>query len=226
MAAVLLTGTPRFDPRMPLTAELPDRVGKWTGQSVVFCQNPQCAAKQVGHPVKGPCTHCGAPLAALSPREKAFLPPDTQIVRKEYERSDGAGFLVTIVFSGMDRAGIHPPQWCLRGQGYVIRGERDLNIHLAEARRLRVRVLDVDSTETPGGANHAALAYWFVGGGCETPSRLLHLVRLGLRALYPGVQERAAYVSVLTPRDRQGKGHLHRLARFIELLHPAIRPPP
>ncbi|MDI6773936.1 MAG: exosortase-associated EpsI family protein [Verrucomicrobiota bacterium] len=215
--------TPRLDARLPVAMALPDVLGGWTGENVWFCRNPACGARHVGAGDRQVCDRCGHALGALSAAERKILPQDTVIVRKEYRNVSDKRINVAIVLSGKERSSIHPPQWCLSGQGYSIKAQHVLPIRLADGRNLNVALLDVEPAADAGARNDGlAFAYWFVGGGHETSSRLARVAWMAFGSIFRGVHERWAYVSVMTARERDGEKHIHQLKEFIGCLHPAV----
>lgn len=218
--------TPRLDERLPVAMTLPRVVGEWTGESVSFCQYPACGARHVGETDGQTCERCGHALGPLAAAERKNLPPDTMIVRKEYRDLSGERVNVAVVLSGGARSSIHPPQWCLPGQGYSIKAQRDLAIRLPDGRKLTVKLLDVEPAGASVGRGGVAFAYWFVGGGHETASRFARVAWMAFSSVFRGTRERWAYVSVMTSRDRDGERHIRRLREFIGRLHPEVVLPP
>lgn len=116
------------DPNGEVPLEMPDSLGPWTGESVLFCQNDQCARSfpESTLPAGGTerCPVCDGALSTVSLGENNLLPSDTPIFRKIYHRPGFPDIQATVVFSGMERRSIHRPQRCLVGQGNKILDER------------------------------------------------------------------------------------------------------
>src|SRR6056297_2358338 len=70
---------------------LPDHVGDWVGERILYCQNPDCekpwSVKELQDLTI--CPDCGGRLDALTQAEKEALPPDTEMVKKRYTRGEG-----------------------------------------------------------------------------------------------------------------------------------------
>jgi len=176
-AAVLLTPPPEMEPDDFIAAEQPVRIDSFRGQTPWFCQNDQClaifggdelAATTNARPV---CPRCGQPLARLSLGEKTWLPADTRIVKRNYNRGDGGMLAVTVVVSGKSRLSIHRPEMCLPGQGFQILSTRIRALDLGQGRTLRVNVVKAART----GERPIGFLYWFVNPRRETTS---HWVRI------------------------------------------------
>ena len=51
----------------------------------------------------------------------SYLPPDTSYAERIYTALDGFRIQNTVVLMGTDRTSIHKPDYCLPGQGWVIK---------------------------------------------------------------------------------------------------------
>ena len=56
---------------------LPEQVGKWHGEDILYCQNPTCQKEFKRGELKGAsvCPVCGGELNSMSKSEKDLLPP-------------------------------------------------------------------------------------------------------------------------------------------------------
>lgn len=133
-----------------------------------------------------------------------YLPPDTSYAERIYTAPDGFWAQATIVLMGTDRTSIHKPDYCLPGQGWVIKDRTVVNIPVAGAQSYLLPVAKwalANSVRTPDGQNQAVggvYVYWLVADGEETPDnsqRMWWQVRDLLRT---GVLQRWAYVSYFT----------------------------
>lgn len=141
-----------------------------------------------------------------SEKERALLPADTIIVKREYrtpgrpmDRRDLAH--ASLVIAGNDSRSIHRPEVCLDGQGWTITNSRVLEVKLVSGEVLRVRDLAIqrevllgDGTKLPLRAHYV---YWFVGTDVSTPSNLERQL-ISLRdSVLRNVNHRWAYPSVM-----------------------------
>lgn len=208
--------------------DLPDRVGQWIGQDMRFCQNPGCLREYRIGELDGAtkCPACGAPLDTMTRSERDLLPPDTEIVKKDYRLPSGAGIYVTIVLSGRERASIHRPQVCLVGQGYEIvkstvvpvsmEGRNPLDLMSLEMIR-RGRTADGRSVEIP-----AYFAYWFVGKGRETPYHVQRMIWMASDRILHNVSHRWAYIAVSGYREPDSESYREQLQAFVKDFYPHI----
>ncbi len=214
---------PRYDDRVGLRERLPDRVGDYAGVDILYCLNEQCAGRAYRATELGSaraCKVCGGALANESPAEKALLPADTVILRKEYVAGEGR-FVVTVVMTGGERQSIHRPQVCLVSQGQQIVREREVAVPLPGRMPLALQVLDLKpAREDDDGAQ--AYAYWFVTHGRETPSHFTRLFWMAWDNLVRNVRRRWAYVAISTGRDDASDAHIARLQAFLADLHPLL----
>jgi EpsI family protein len=210
-----------------LAEALPATVGAYRGHEVLYCQDAQCGTVTDPAAVSGGvCPACGGPLAEVAPAEKAMLPADTRIVRKQYENGRGERVSATLVFMGASRSSLHRPQQCLPAQGYAIERTRVVAFERGGAPPLRATVLDLrrPGAGAPADAERgaAAFVYWFVSADRETPS---YLGRLAAAAWDRLVRNRAApwaYVALMTDRREGSAEHLARLRDFVRALDPLI----
>lgn len=141
-----------------------------------------------------------------SDKERALLPADTLIVKREYhtpgrsiENRDLAH--ASLVIAGNDSRSIHRPEVCLDGQGWTITDSRVREVKLLSGELLRVRDLAIerevllnDGTKLPLRAHYV---YWFVGADVTTPSNFERQL-ISLRdSVLRNVNHRWAYPSVM-----------------------------
>ena len=204
--------------------ELPICIGKWKGESIVFCQSDQCGhsfeASVVG--TNNACPDCNMPLGAISIAEQKLLPIGTDIRKQRYKAPSGPSYFTSIVLSTQERRSIHQPQVCLKAQGYLIMSERVIDVKLTLDHTLRVKLLDLQPS--PGSKLYpATFAFWFSSKEKETPSgwqRLLWIMQD--RVLYSKASQ-WAYIGVMTNRRNGSDEHISRLQKFIAQLYPLIK---
>jgi len=229
LGAALLWGRPRGIAGPAVRLDLPERVGEWRAEEILFCQDPQCRkvfnADRVEDP-PGTCPACGGELDHVSLAEKQTLPSDTVVRRTRYRRGHGEPITVTIVVSGTQRSSLHRPQWCLPGHGVSIVGTRVVEIPMpGREKPLRAMRLDLRPGNTPinPGGRRPVFLYWFVGpAGRETPR---HLQRLLWMAWYDLVRSRYrwAYVAVSTDVLGVENRDMRELREFLAAFYPLIR---
>jgi len=173
VALCLLLPTPNTAPHAGVVMDLPERVGYFTG-------------KWIG----------------ASPAEIAILPPDTQIVRREYTDLTGDRIMASIVLSGGEKRSIHKPEICLPGQGWNIRGGHVEKIVLNDARPLEVMDLSLvrDVEVGPGDRRKlpAHYFYWFVGDRVTTPHHWKRMFLTSFDRITKNLNHRWAYVIVMS----------------------------
>ena len=68
---------------------LPERVGDWQGEEILYCQNRTCQkeyrAGETGS--SNTCTVCGSPVGSMTYAEKDLLPADTILAAKAVHES-------------------------------------------------------------------------------------------------------------------------------------------
>lgn len=215
---------------------LPERAGNWIGDEMFHCSSLSCGRVFLASTLPSdasagsPCPVCGAPLDTMNTAERAMLPRDTGLVRKQYVRPLPPHLPVTasIVLSGNDRTSIHRPQVCMVAAGYDIENEQVVAIDMGPGKPpLEVTVLDMvhpASEDTPAPV-HIFYAYWFVGKGRVTPSHVQRMVWMATDRILHGVSHRWAYVAVSGLRDPSTNFHLQEIADFASALHPQILRP-
>ena len=211
-----------------VTMALPEAVGDWRGEDVVYCQSDQCARPFTAGELasRSDCPVCGNKLGAMALGERNLLPGDTRLVRKLYKRG-GFAMNVTIVLSGSEQRSIHRPQHCLPAQGYVIErggvrrvpmdGRDPLEVMFVRARK--------GDSDGEGGSRRKLLAYWFAGGGHEVAGHFSRLWWMAWDNLAKGVRSRWAYVSIQTDYNGPADEAQQRVSELIRLLYPLVRRP-
>ena len=231
-AMVFKTGVATSD-EAGIVMRLPDQVGPWRGEELLFCSRRQCNASFMARQLQDrtTCPQCGAPLSNMTWGERDMLPSDTQLVRKHYTLSVAdEGLHASIVLSGNDRSSIHRPQVCMTAAGHEIARERVIRIPL-EGRDEPLEVMVLDMVKPLARADGAPAAYtsyyayWFVGKDRETASHLARMAWMGYDRVFRGVSHRWAYIALAGARDPASDAHLQILANFASQLHPALLKP-
>lgn len=208
--------------------ELPDNIGNYRGEEILFCQNPTCRRSFVaGELEEGSCPSCGGEMGLISLEEKSLLPEDTIIVRKIYRDPEGTSITVSIVIAGKQRTSVHRPQACLIGQGYRVTGQRTLETIVRNDRILKVTLLDLQKDKNgpgayPGNREHGSLAYWFVSREHETPYYLELLLRTTIDSIVEGGRHRWSYVSLMLSNQKEAQAGAKTIKDFIAGLYPYI----
>ena len=213
--------------------ELPDQIGAWSGQELLFCSNRNCGRQFSAAQLEDPttCPECGSPLDAMNWAERRMLPADTGLTRKYYSRpGERSGIHTTIVLSGDDRSSIHRPQVCMTAAGNEIMEERTIRVPLeGRDELLQIRVLDMSkqfsSADGKPFTSDTYFAYWFVGKGRETASHYQRMIWMAMDRILHGVSHRWAYIALSGPRTPGSDAHLQEIANFASGLHPALLKP-
>lgn len=230
--ALALTVDVNITDEAGITVALPDLVGEWRGEEIRYCQGPTCEKEFVVSALENPdvCPLCGSPLASMSLGEKTLLPADTIVLKKKYTPPMGQAVFVSIVLSGKERASIHRPEVCLRGQGNKQLAHRVLDVPIANRADLRVMVIDMlrqymtadqRVVEYP-----SYYAYWFVGKGRETPYHWQRMMWMATDRIFHSLSHRWAYIAVTGIRTPDSDEYREQLRDFVRQLYPlmAIEP--
>ncbi len=207
---------------------LPDRVGEWQGQEILYCQNPACQKELKVEPATTPtnCPSCGGPLGSMTQIEKSVLPPDTALVRKNYRNPSGRVIYASIVLSGKERGSIHRPELCQTGAGSEITGTTVVAVPIEDRRPLHVKILDLLRTgRSPDGRTYASqsyYAYWFVGKGRETPYHLWRMFWMASDRILYNRSHRWAYIAIAGSRTEESDGYVDEIKGFVHDLYPQI----
>jgi len=171
-------------------------------------------------PINTPITHA----------ELSILPSDTTFGRKRYIADDGSHFNVQIntILMGSDRASIHPPQFCITGQGWQITATEQINIPMKEPVPYDLKAIKL-STSIGLGRNqteelHGIFIYWFVADGKLTPSRGERMWLIARELLTRGKLDRWAYIAYFsTCLPGQENATSQRLISFIQQTVPEFQ---
>lgn len=203
----------RGNPDGPIPLVLPEALGPYTGEDLLFCQNDQCGRVfRISElpPPEDPgaprvCPTCTNALASISIGETKMLPKGTPIFRKVYRAVDRPDIQTTLVFSGSERMSIHKPQVCLVSQGNQIVNEYEYDVAVSETHRMPVRVIEMVQRHADAQGrqvtSYAIYAYWFFNPERETTR---HAERLFWMAYDNGLRNyrpRWAYVSLAMAVD-------------------------
>lgn len=206
--------------------ELPDQVGRWTGEDILFCQSNRCqravSVKEVK--VENTCPSCNGTLDPMSIVEKQMLPADTVLRKKRYTNERGDVVFASLVLSGKERASIHRPEVCLVGQGTEIIGSEVIDVEMAGRDPLGVKVLNLNHV-VPGNPPRvfgSYYAYWFVGNNRETPHHIERMMWMATDRIFHNVAHRWAYIAVSGNRDLKTSDHEVQAAEVIRDLYPQI----
>lgn len=209
---------------------LPDCVGDWVGERILYCQNPDCGKAWSVKELQDLtiCPDCGGRLDALTQAEKDALPIDTEMVKKRYEKGDEEVF-VNIVLSGKSRSSIHRPQRCLVAQGSTIEDAETLGIAVGEGEEVDVRLIrntrHVKVSKQKEIAIERFFVYWFIGRGRETESHWERMAMMAMDRVFSNVAHRWAYISISgapQSEDTTKEEYLEEIKQFISDLHPQI----
>ncbi len=214
---------------------LPDQVGDWTGERILFCQNPNCGKDWKVSELQDLtiCPECGSRLDGMTMEEKDALPLDTEMVKKQYSRGgeDGERLFVNIVLSGKSRSSIHRPQRCLIAQGSTIERVSTMSVPTEDNKTMNVKLINnvyhTKSTDTsmPDMAFKRYFIYWFIGHGRETESHVKRMIYMAVDRIFHNSAHRWAYISISAPPisdNSTEKEDLAVLKEFIGKLHPQI----
>ena len=209
--------------------ELPERVGDWTGERLLYCNGLDCQKVFRGDRCIGlkTCPACGGQVTVMSYYEKKLLPEDTVLLRKIYRHPSGSEVLAAVVLSGGRRDSLHRPQVCLTSDGQDIVDTHVIKIEMAGAPPLRVKVLNLLKTSrladdrTVRSASY--YAYWFAAKDHETPYHLARMAWMAAEKVLFSKTGRWAYISVSGGRSPGDSDYFNDVTRFIQSFYPMIR---
>lgn len=211
-----------------VTMDLPQAVGSWQGEDVLYCQDEQCNQSFLASTLEGKndtCPRCGGKLDRMAMAERATLPADTLITRKLYRSATGPEILATIVLAGRDKRSIHRPQDCLPSQGFDITTQTIMSIPIEGAPTLDTTL--IEATPSPSSrvnpSSRLLLSYWFVGGGRVTPHHLQRALWMTWDIIVHGRRSRWAYVSLQAGAGKNTAGERQSLSDFTAALWPRIQ---
>ena len=211
------------------TNELPDQVGEWTGERLLYCGEVDCREVFRGDRCIGltTCPACGGQVTAMSYDEKVLLPKDTFLLRKVYRHPSGDEVFAAVVLSGGRRDSLHRPQVCLTSDGQDIVDTHVIKIEMDGSPPLRVKVLDLLKTShlSDGRTVRSAsyYAYWFAAKDHETPYLLARMVWMAADKVLFSKTGRWAYISVAGGRNPKGSDYLNEMTHFVQSFYPMIR---
>ena len=138
--------------------------------------------------------------AAVGPRERATLPPDTEYARKTYSSVTGPELLCSIILAGATKSSIHRPEVCLPAQGVSVKGSRAVRIPIGDGRFIPARLLTTQNLlpTRDGGAVHvpSLFLYWFVARDTMTDSHYRRHIISAWDRIFRNRNQRWAYVLV------------------------------
>ncbi len=212
-----------------LRQDLPERVGGWGSVSILYCQNEQCMGSFLQSELNagGHCPRCEGRLDQVSLGERNILPPDTIISRRLYHNDREERITVTIVLAGSEQRSIHRPQQCLPAQGFAIERTSRFSVPLEGRAPLQLTLIQArKGASTERAVPKMLMAYWFSGGGHETPDHFQRMAFMAWDNLIHGVRSRWAYVSFQASSSDMAQDAEQRLAEFIRQLYPLLKPTP
>ncbi len=211
--------------------ELPDLVGSWVGDNILFCWNPKHQGvydqSTLEDPRYCPEPDCGGELGPMTLIEKSMLPSDTIVVKKRYTHSDGRQLIGTIVMSGKERASIHRPETCLTGHGSEIESSEIIDVDFAGRSSMDVKILNMLRNVRVGGVPRSYgsyYAYWFVGKDRETASHHARMIWMAADRVLHNRSHRWAYISISGNRPLEEKTGAYRgeIKDFISQAYPQM----
>lgn len=136
----------------------------------------------------------------IQDQERDFLPKDTSFGRRVYRAEDGFEVMTTVVLMGRDRSSIHRPEFCLTGQGFVIRSQQETSIAMARPHPYDLPVMKLTATKEVEAAGEKTVlsglyVYWFVSKDRLTARHAQRMWWMAGRLLSSGELERWAYIS-------------------------------
>ena len=139
----------------------------------------------------------------LSEGEKAILPKDTEMAKKQYHSWDDHLLSVQIVLAGGEKRSIHRPEICLPAQGWTLNSGAMVPVKLSNGKKLEVMRL---TARRPIMLNNGSKAefenvfyYWFVGHKITTPYHLNRILMTNFDMVFHNVNHRWAYVVLSAP---------------------------
>ena len=162
-----------------------------------------------------------------------YLPPDTSYAERIYTAPDGFWVQNTVVLMGGDRTSIHKPDYCLPGQGWVIKDKSVVNISIAGAQNYDLPVAKwviANSIQRPDGQKQAVnglYVFWLVADGEQTADNYQRMWWMGRDLLRTGVLQRWAYVSYFVVcAPGQEDAAFERMKNLIAHSVPEFQKPP
>lgn len=208
--------------------DLPERVAGWRGVEILFCQNNACQRSWTLDALEGrtQCPQCGGALDPMAAVEKALLPPDTRLIKKQYKNEAGRTIYASVVLSGKERASIHRPEVCLVGQGSEIVKRFVLPVDLGEGAVLETMMINLTHRRHEAGGRITESAtyydYWFVGNGRETARHWQRMLWMATDRIFHNRAHRWAYIAVSGQRDPGNNQYEEEAREFIRDLYPQM----
>jgi EpsI family protein len=141
--------------------------------------------------------------APVTEAEHHLLPKDTEFSRKNYNDFHDHEIFFSIVLSGVQQYTIHPPEICLRAQGWDIVGQEDIPVELASGHKMVVRNLSLQRDAVNEKQQHllvkAYYMYWYVADDLTTPSHAERNWISGWDRVVHNRDHRWAYVIAMSP---------------------------
>ena len=139
----------------------------------------------------------------VSEGEKAILPKDTEITKKQYQSGADHLLSIQIVLAGGEKRSIHRPEICLPAQGWTLDSGNMVPVKLSNGKKLEVMRLTARRPITLNNGSRAELEnifyYWFVGHNATTPYHLKRILMTNFDMVFHNVKHRWAYVVVSAP---------------------------
>lgn len=159
--------------------------------------------------------------------EKALLPDNTPIRRRNYKTHNGTQLTATVVFSGIERGSIHRPQNCLRAAGGRIFNEHTHTINISKDKKLDIHIINLANSYTTAEGKteviNSIYAYWFFNPFKETESHSTRFMYTLLDGAFLNYRPRWAYMSVAFNVDPNNpEGWKTTLQDFIPRLYPYL----
>jgi hypothetical protein len=211
--------------------ELPDTVGEWVGDDILFCWNPKHQGvyneSEVEDPHVCPEPDCGGELGTMTLIERSMLPSDTIVVKKRYTHPDGRQVIGTIVMSGKERASIHRPETCLTGNGSEIESSEVMEVGFEGRDEMDVKILNMLRNVRVGGVPRSFgsyYAYWFVGKDRETASHNARMFWMAADRVLHNKSHRWAYIAISgnRPLDDTSGAYRAEIQDFISQAYPQM----
>ena len=162
-----------------------------------------------------------------------YLPKDTSFAQRYYSAPDGAWAMANVILMGADRTSIHRPEYCLPGQGWQIRDQREVKLQIAGETpyELPVQKWTIANTFTaPDGTKQSVsglYVFWFATKNQVTADFATMLKSMLFSQIRHGVVQRWAYVSYFTAcPPGQEEPVFDRVKQLIAASAPEFQLPP
>ena len=133
--------------------------------------------------------------------EYDWLPRDTTYGRRRYWGGDGFQMLLSVVLMGTDRTSIHKPEFCVTGQGWVIRQQEESRVEIERPHPYELPVMKLTLAGQVRGVDGSpallsgVYVYWFVDDRHLTADHKQRMWWLGRDLIRTGTLQRWAYVT-------------------------------